>query len=185
MELLTKPNFARALAIDDAALALPGFDPPHAPVSRAAIERVQELLPYRKVRILGVGMGSVPFVRELSALGYQRLALLNVSAPGAIRAPTERPGGVQWIDRGLSQFLPALPFSLWYDAGVFRGLGSLSARLTYGHAVWNSLLPGGLALIEAAEDSGQAIAEALGPAFLVRGCAATGEPSGAFLVERY
>ncbi len=126
---------------------------------------VEEILPYRKVRILCVGDEAASFVDALAAKGYQRLAILGTSEE---RESREWSSQVQWIDCDFTHFLPAQAFSLWYDPGLFRSLNGLPSRLSYGHAVWNSLLPGGLALIATLSHERPSLEGALGPAFQFR-----------------
>lgn len=76
----------------------------------------------------------------------------------------------------------AQPFALWHDRGLYHHLLDKNSRTAYGHAIWNALLPGGLALIAtyAADDSAEctglpaqgydaaALSSELGPAFHLR-----------------
>lgn len=129
---------------------------------------IQEFLPYRKVRVLCVGAVAVPFANSLLALGYGRLAVLEPSKEAISRAQPVV-GELQWIEREFTQFLPTQPFSLWYDPGLFGSLEASASRMAYGHAVWNSLLPGGLALIATPVDESLSVRTVLGPSFRLRG----------------
>lgn len=135
--------------------------------------------------VLDAGGGASLLVDHLLACGYQRPTVLDIS-PAALEIAKARLGEkknlVQWIDTDVTCFRAAQPYSLWHDRGLFHHLTERAERRAYGHALWSSLLPGGLAIIATyapgapAECSGlpvlgydpQSLASELGPAFRLR-----------------
>ncbi len=102
--------------------------------------------------LIDVGGGASLLVDRLLAIGYSRLAVLDISAE-ALASTRERVGEhahkVEWYETDITEFTPSHSFSLWHDRAVFHFLTQESDRKRYVEAVQKTLVSGGHLILAA------------------------------------
>jgi 2-polyprenyl-3-methyl-5-hydroxy-6-metoxy-1,4-benzoquinol methylase len=121
---------------------------PHLEIS---LEMIRRFAPSPHTSIIDVGAGESTLVDDLAALGYQRLAALDISRT-AIEANRARLRGtaeqVSWlVGDVLDVRLPAESYDIWHDRAVFHFLVDANLRKKYVRNVLNSLRTGGYAIV--------------------------------------
>ena len=103
-----------------------------------------------EARIIDVGGGASTLVDALLDRGYKNLTVLDVAEESARRAQArleERAERVTWVLTDVVEFKPSHPFDLWHDRAVFHFLTDAADRVGYRRALYQSLAPGGQAII--------------------------------------
>lgn len=116
-------------------------------VSLALIDRARIS---RDAPIIDVGGGASVLVDRLLARGFEKIAVLDVSAKALAHAKArlaERAGSVQWLEADVTQFRPPQRFHLWHDRAVFHFLTHPADRRAYVKALTDGLAPGGHLII--------------------------------------
>lgn len=100
--------------------------------------------------ILDVGGGASLLVDCLLDAGYQKVAVLDISA-AAIELARLRLGGraepVEWFEADVTEFVSPHPFTLWHDRAAFHFLTGSDDQARYVKALMRALAPGGQAII--------------------------------------
>jgi SAM-dependent methyltransferase len=102
--------------------------------------------------IIDVGGGASTLVDHLLAAGYQRAAVLDISARALdhararLGAAAER---VEWYEADVTDFTPPHRFALWHDRAVFHFLTEETQRQAYLRSLNEALLPDGQVIIAA------------------------------------
>jgi SAM-dependent methyltransferase len=100
--------------------------------------------------IVDVGGGASRLVDELLDMGYEHLAVADVSdaALATVRDRLgDRAGQVQWLVADATQWEPPGQWDLWHDRAVFHFQVEESARDGYLAALDKGVKPGGWAMI--------------------------------------
>jgi len=100
--------------------------------------------------IIDVGGGASVLVDRLLARGFERLAVLDVSAKALTLARErlgERARKVEWFEADVTSFSSPHRFRLWHDRAVFHFLTDPSDRQAYVNSLSNTLEPGGHLII--------------------------------------
>ena len=96
--------------------------------------------------IIDVGGGASLLVDRLLARGYEKLAVLDISAKALAYAKHrlgERAAGIEWHEADVTAFNPAHTYALWHDRAVFHFLTESSDRRRYVTTLERSLQAGG------------------------------------------
>ena len=102
--------------------------------------------------IIDVGGGASTLVDSLLRGGYQRVAVLDISARALAHARARlgpAADRVEWYESDVTVFTPPHRFALWHDRAVFHFLTEESARRRYLRSLEQALLPDGQAIIAA------------------------------------
>lgn len=102
--------------------------------------------------LIDVGGGASLLVDRLLALGYTRLAVLDIAGQALAHARSrlgERAGAVAWYEADVTAFAPPHPFALWHDRAVFHFLTEATERRRYVETLRRTLLPDGQVVIAA------------------------------------
>lgn len=102
--------------------------------------------------IIDVGGGASLLIDWLIAEGYQRPAMLDISAKAMAIAKArlgERANAVEWFEADITQFSAPHSFSLWHDRAVFHFLVDQGDRKKYVEVLKRTLRPGGYLIIAA------------------------------------
>lgn len=95
--------------------------------------------------IIDVGAGASTLVDQLLALGYKKIALLDISA-NALTRTKERLGElsrqIEWVESDIKDYRPQHKFAVWHDRAVFHFLTDPHDRRNYVQALKNALSPG-------------------------------------------
>ena len=100
--------------------------------------------------IIDVGGGASVLVDFLLDAGFQRLAVLDLSAAAleqARRRLNARAGDVEWFEADITTFKPPRRFGLWHDRAVFHFLTETSDRQNYVRTLRHTLVPDGHVII--------------------------------------
>jgi 2-polyprenyl-3-methyl-5-hydroxy-6-metoxy-1,4-benzoquinol methylase len=104
----------------------------------------------KQASIIDVGGGASCLVDELLNLGYEQIAVADVS-DAAIHAVKGRLGGqaqeVEWYVADMTQWDPPHQWDLWHDRAVFHFQVEEAARDGYLAALRKGVRPGGWAMI--------------------------------------
>ncbi|MCI0541644.1 MAG: class I SAM-dependent methyltransferase [Verrucomicrobiales bacterium] len=100
--------------------------------------------------IIDVGGGASVLVDFLLDAGFQRLAVLDISAAALEQSRQRlgvRAGAVEWFDADVTEFSPLHGFALWHDRAVFHFLTDKADRRKYVETLTRTLSPDGHAVI--------------------------------------
>jgi ubiquinone/menaquinone biosynthesis C-methylase UbiE len=100
--------------------------------------------------ILDVGGGASVLVDCLLDAGFQRLAVLDISAAALEQTRRRlgvRAGAVAWFEADVTEFKPPHQFALWHDRAVFHFLTEKADRQCYVETMKRALVPEGHAVI--------------------------------------
>ena len=101
-------------------------------------------------RLLDVGGGTSILVDRLLQAGFQRLAVLDVSAT-ALRVSQDRlgdaAGTVEWVEGDVLNYQPSYPWDLWHDRAVFHFLVDPADRVLYRDSLYRSVPEGGHVIV--------------------------------------
>lgn len=104
----------------------------------------------RDAAIIDVGGGTSRLVDALLAAGYERPAVLDISAQ-ALSLAQARLGRhaprVEWLEADVTTFEPSRPFDVWHDRALFHFFVDTEARARYVQALRRALRPGGHVII--------------------------------------
>ena len=106
----------------------------------------------RSVPLIDVGGGASVLVDRLLALGYEQLAVLDISGRALAHAKQrlgKKAAAVDWFEADVTRFQAPRPFALWHDRAVFHFLVREDQRQQYREALCNSLAIGGQVIIAA------------------------------------
>jgi SAM-dependent methyltransferase len=135
--------------------------------------------------VLDVGGGDSHLVDALAARGLDCLAVLDVSGAALDRAKTRLgPAALTpiWIEADVTREWSLKPMDIWHDRAVFHFLTTADERAHYKQHLFETLKPGGSAIIATFALDGpekcsglpvqryspERLAEELGPAFELR-----------------
>ena len=102
--------------------------------------------------IIDVGGGASVLVDRLLDEGFQRLAVLDISANSLTVAKKRLAGRahqVEWLENDVMMFAPSHPYALWHDRAVFHFLTEATDRRGYVEALKRSLKSGGFVVLSA------------------------------------
>jgi SAM-dependent methyltransferase len=119
----------------------------YAPHLNESIQLIQRLCPRSGDAIIDIGGGESTLVDDLLQMGYQDLAVLDIS-PEAIAFTQRRLGAkaqqVGWHVADVTAYdFQEKKFDIWHDRAVFHFLREKSARDAYVDLVRRSVKPGG------------------------------------------
>jgi SAM-dependent methyltransferase len=100
--------------------------------------------------IIDVGGSASTLVDCLLEAGYERLAVLDLSAAALAQARARlgaRAAGIEWFEADVTTFDPPHRFGLWHDRAVFHFLTEAEDRRKYVSALRRTLQPGGTVII--------------------------------------
>lgn len=106
----------------------------------------------RDAPIIDVGGGASLLVDLLQSDGYQRLAVLDISAAALATARERlgpRAGAIEWYEADITQFTAPHAFALWHDRAVFHFLTAAEDRRRYVRVLKQTLVPDGHVVIAA------------------------------------
>lgn len=110
-----------------------------------------------EAKVIDVGAGASRLPDALLARGYDRLALLDVSAP-ALAMARARLGDladrVRWIEADVTRWRPGETWDLWHDRAVFHFLTGSDDRRSYLEAMSAALTGGGHAILATFDEHG-------------------------------
>jgi 2-polyprenyl-3-methyl-5-hydroxy-6-metoxy-1,4-benzoquinol methylase len=121
-----------------------------------SMRMIEKVVASKEEAIIDVGGGASLLVDTLLQQGYQRLAVLDISA-AALRCAQqrlcERAEQVEWFTTDVTSFSPPHPFALWHDRAVFHFLTAAEDRTKYLSVLRKALEPGAhLVIATFAED---------------------------------
>jgi SAM-dependent methyltransferase len=123
-----------------------------------SLEWIERAVPDRLASILDVGAGQSTLVDDLLELGYENIAVLEISrmALDAVKERVGRKGAaVRWICGDVTDaVLPEASFDLWHDRAVFHFLTEAGRRRAYVERVRRTLKPGGSLIVSTFGPSG-------------------------------
>ena len=96
--------------------------------------------------IIDIGGGASVLVDRLLAIGYTRLAVLDISSTSLAYARDrlgERARNIEWFTTDVTAFVPPHQFVLWHDRAVFHFLTEPEDRKKYIAVLKQTLKPGG------------------------------------------
>lgn len=128
---------------------------PHADVS---LDLIKATGAGRDAAIIDVGGGASTLIDDLLANGHTDLSVLDLSAAALAAARIRlgtRASAVRWIEADITRAdLPAQRFDVWHDRAVFRFLTAAEDRAAYVRAVFDSVKPGGHAIVATSAEDG-------------------------------
>ncbi len=113
-----------------------------------SVSLIEKALPARG-RVIDIGGGTSRLPEKLLDRGYQKIAVLDISAAAVARAKArlaERADRIQWIVGDITEVEDMGRFDLWHDRAVFHFLSDPMDRKHY-VALAERTLPGGGRLI--------------------------------------
>ena len=102
--------------------------------------------------IIDVGGGASVLVDRLLAAGFEKLAVLDISAAAIQHARTrlgKLANRVTWYEADVTAFAPPHAFELWHDRAVFHFLTDREDRKRYVRALKEAVVPDGHVIIAA------------------------------------
>jgi trans-aconitate methyltransferase len=100
--------------------------------------------------IIDVGGGASRLVDVLAGLGYDNLAVLDISEAALATARTrmgDKAEAVDWIVADVTTWEPTAKFDVWHDRAAFHFLTKEHDRTAYVSRLERALRPGGTAII--------------------------------------
>lgn len=121
---------------------------PHISVS---LELIRQTGVSTSASVIDVGGGASTLVDDLLAAGFDKLAVLDISAAAldvARQRLGERAADVSWIEADITTVkLPEHAYDIWHDRAVFHFLTTEQERRQYLQAVRRSVKPGGFVIV--------------------------------------
>ncbi len=121
-----------------------------------SVQMIEQVVASKDEAIIDVGGGASVLVDTLLLRGYQRLAVLDISAAAlqcAKQRLCERAPQVEWFVADVTAFEPPHRFALWHDRAVFHFLTAAADREKYLAVLRKALIPGAhLVIATFAED---------------------------------
>ena len=100
--------------------------------------------------IIDVGGGASVLVDCLLGAGFQRVAVLDISADALKHTKQRlgaRAGAVEWFEADVTEFMPPRRFDLWHDRAVFHFLTDRADRQKYVQTLQRTLASDGHVVI--------------------------------------
>lgn len=101
-------------------------------------------------RVIDVGGGDSGLARELVALGYGHITILDVSNEALKRSRTRLAFAAQradWVEADVTDWIPTSTWDVWHDRAVFHFLTTGTSREAYKRAARKALVPGGRLIV--------------------------------------
>lgn len=107
--------------------------------------------------LIDVGGGASNLVDHLLANGYENVTVLDI-ASGALSRSRDRLGAadqkVRWICADVLEATLPQAYDVWHDRAVFHFLTDADDRRRYANQLFDSLIPGGYAIISTFAEDG-------------------------------
>jgi SAM-dependent methyltransferase len=128
------------------------------PMATLSLSLIEHVARDRDAAIIDVGAGASTLVDGLTADGYHRITVLDISSSALERARQrlgDRAVSVTWREADiLSADLPAAEFDVWHDRAAFHFLTDEADRARYVAQLRRALRPHGYAIVATFAEDG-------------------------------
>ncbi|QDV35572.1 class I SAM-dependent methyltransferase [Tautonia plasticadhaerens] len=122
-----------------------------------SLDLIRSVAPAAHGRIIDVGGGASVLVDRLLDLGFETVAVLDISRTALETARARlgrRSGAVRWIEADVTEVRDIGTFDIWHDRAVFHFLTEAADRARYAELARRTVLPGGHLIIATFADDG-------------------------------